>query len=57
MIKCNYDCFNCIYNDCIVNTASPSERKEIRERDNRYYNSTGSKMLRGITRAKHKYNK
>lgn len=55
---CNRTCPDyCPYDDCILDTISPTERKEIRERDNRYYNTTGSKMLRGTARAKHKYNK
>ena len=33
--KCNRDCFNCIYDDCIVHTASKEERQEIAERNKR----------------------
>ena len=35
--ECNRDCFHCIYEDCIVDTATAKEKAEIRERDNRYY--------------------
>lgn len=56
MSNCNRDCFNCIYDDCVVEELSDDERKEIRERDNRYYNAIET---RGIikqkpTRAKHR---
>ena len=33
MAKCNRDCFNCTYEDCIVNDISSEERSEIKERD------------------------
>lgn len=33
MKKCNRDCFNCIYDDCVIGTLSSKERKEIKERD------------------------
>ena len=39
MVKCKYDCFNCPYEDCKIETASSAELKEIRERDNRFYNT------------------
>lgn len=42
MSQCNRDCFNCMLRDCSVDTLSSEERKEIRERDNRYYNATGT---------------
>lgn len=29
---CDMDCFNCIYDDCINNSAPTKEEKELRER-------------------------
>ncbi len=55
MAKCNRDCFNCKYEDCIIEKASSEERKEIRERDNRYFKTnvmTGS-VIRGATKHRH----
>ena len=37
--KCNEDCFNCVHDDCIVDVLSSKDRKEITERDKRYFNS------------------
>lgn len=34
MAVCNYDCFNCIYDDCIVEGVTDKEREEMKERDN-----------------------
>ena len=36
MAKCDRDCFNCKFSDCIVNGILSEDRKEIRERDKRY---------------------
>ena len=33
MAKCNRDCFNCKFDDCVVNGITSEERSEIRERD------------------------
>lgn len=54
--KCNRDCFNCVYDDCIVDIASSAERKEIRERDNRHYNAIEAKYIikQKPTRAKYR---
>ena len=38
--RCNRDCFNCVYDDCIMDTATKEERAEITERDKRYYNAS-----------------
>ena len=56
MAQCNHDCFNCTYDDCVVNTLSSEDRKEIRERDNRYYNAIEAKGIirQRPTRAKHR---
>lgn len=35
--KCNHDCFNCIFSDCIVDEISSEERAEIKERDKQYF--------------------
>lgn len=54
-MECNRDCFNCILPDCRVNELLPEDRKEIRERDNRYYNVTttsGSLVRQKPTRNK-----
>ena len=55
-VKCGRDCFNCPYEDCMVETASLEERKEIRERDNRYYNAIDAKgvVKQKPTRRKHR---
>lgn len=33
MAKCNHDCFNCIFDDCINNTITKEERMESKRRD------------------------
>ena len=33
MAKCDRDCFNCKYSDCIQDNLTSKERKEIKERD------------------------
>lgn len=38
MKKCNRDCFNCIYEDCIINTITKEEREESEKRDINYTN-------------------
>ena len=48
---CQEDCFNCIFEDCIVNTITSKDRKEITERDKRYYN-TGNVSLKARPRKK-----
>ena len=59
MSKCNHkDCFTCPYKDCVVNDLTSEDRKEIRERDNRYYNVTttsGSLVRQKPTRNKMRY--
>ena len=32
-MQCNRDCFNCIFEDCIVNELLPEDLKEINQRD------------------------
>jgi hypothetical protein len=57
MSKCNHDCFNCTYDDCIVGVTqiSKEERKEIKERDKRYFNGADSRALKQIpSRARQK---
>ena len=34
--KCNHDCFNCPFDDCINDVLTSKERKEIAERDKNY---------------------
>ena len=36
---CDKDCFNCTEPDCTLDGLTQKDRKEIRERDNRYFNS------------------
>lgn len=43
-VKCNEDCFNCIFDDCIVSGISSTERKEIRQRDSSYFNTGQIKL-------------
>ena len=57
MAKCKHnDCFSCPYEDCISDILSSEDRKEIRERDNRYYNAIEAKGIirQRPTRAKHR---
>lgn len=35
MKKCNEDCFNCPFEDCMREDILPSDAKEIKERDKR----------------------
>lgn len=58
MAKCKHDCFNCPYDDCIIETASSEELKEIRERDKRYFNEkTGNVLKQKPTRARNRYSR
>ena len=58
MAKCNRDCFNCIYDDCIIETASSKERKEIKMRDESYFNTLGSGILKQKpVRARHRHSR
>lgn len=45
--KCNYDCFNCAYDDCIASDKDITtvERMEISHRDKRYFNDTGIRAI------------
>ena len=36
MAKCDRDCFNCKYSDCIQDNLTSKERKEIKERDRNF---------------------
>ena len=44
-IRCKHDCFNCKFDDCVLpeDRLSLEERREIRERDNRYFNAIEAK--------------
>ena len=33
MIKCNHDCFNCTFDDCIVDEISQKEKRDSHKRD------------------------
>lgn len=44
--KCNHDCFNCIFDDCIVETISSEERAEIRERDKQMFTEMPTRVIR-----------
>lgn len=37
-LSCNHDCFNCLYDDCIMNGISSEERKAINMRDMNFTN-------------------
>lgn len=55
MSICSYDCFHCIYKDCIQNKMSSKDRKEIKERDKRYaYCSNGRSVVQS-KKIKRKY--
>lgn len=54
--KCNHDCFNCTYDDCIIESISSKERKEIKERDKQYFTPVKAYgvMIQRPVRAKHR---
>ena len=58
---CNHNCFCCTHDDCIVSdkSISSAERAEIRERDNRYFNSIDAKPIirQKYKRARQKYSR
>ena len=51
--KCNRDCFNCTYDDCIIESITSTERMEQNQRDINY-SSFGSIMHQRPTRKKHR---
>ena len=55
-IKCKHRCFECPYEDCLVEGISSEERKEIRERDENYFIPLGAKSIvkQRPGRAKHR---
>ena len=46
--KCNRDCFNCIFEDCIVSESeiSKEEREAIRERDKQIFTTIPTRVVR-----------
>ena len=54
--KCNHDCFNCIYNDCITNVVTKAEREEIKQRDFNYFDSNFV-IQKSPKRAKNRYSR
>lgn len=59
MKKCDHNCFECKYDDCIIENMSSEERKEISDRDKRYFNSistTGSVVKARARRCKYRGN-
>lgn len=38
MAKCKRDCFNCLFEDCIVDSMSSEERHQEKERDQKFSN-------------------
>lgn len=44
-MKCNRDCFHCIYSDCIVNNMTESEREASRERDKKFSNCKSNSSI------------
>lgn len=34
--RCNHDCFNCKFEDCVNDVLTQKERKEMKERDKNY---------------------
>ena len=53
--KCNHDCFNCIYDDCVIETISSEEREAIRERDKQYFTAIKmSRTKKGRVKNKHR---
>ena len=47
MAKCNRDYFNCIHDDCVVSLTdiSREERKDIKERDKRYFDEMDARTI------------
>lgn len=56
MAKCKRDCFNCKYDDCIVESITLEERTEIRERDKKLISQLnyGSLAIARPSKAKNK---
>lgn len=54
--KCNRDCFNCIFDDCIMENITSEEREEAKERDKNYANFGHVYFSRKPRKAKYKYN-
>ena len=56
MLKCNYDCFNCIYDDCLVDTKTMTkeEREDAKYRDKVYQEYGSSFIKMRPQRAKHR---
>lgn len=53
--KCNHNCFECIFYDCIEDEVSISERLEQDNRD-RNYTTFGTAVKSKSKRGKRKYN-
>ena len=57
-VRCKHDCFNCRFNDCVIDEKNISleERREIRERDSRYFNAIEANgvIKQRPTRRKHR---
>ena len=51
--KCNRDCFNCIYEDCITDTITKEERREISERNKRNISPAKVHISRKTRKSKH----
>lgn len=51
--KCERDCFNCKFDDCIIETVTKEEREEQNWRD-REYISYGFVLKQRPARAKHR---
>lgn len=53
MARCNHDCFNCKFDDCVNDTITISERAESRQRDINYM-SYGNVIKQRPQKAKHR---
>lgn len=53
MAKCNHDCFNCTFDDCIVGTMTKQEREEAKQRD-KDFTSYGRVIYQKPKLAKHR---
>ena len=54
-MQCNRDCFNCIFEDCIVNELLPEDLKEINQRDREIRRDNKDNKRKKIAERQRKY--
>lgn len=55
MKKCDRDCFNCEYDDCVQNSMTAEEREEINARNNNLRESINPAKQRDLEKSKQYY--